>query len=1174
MRKYLLLFIVLLVTAALACNGGADPTPTQEARVLPTNENTTSSSKPTTESNPTATATSAPAGDKATATPAPISGNLDDWTFMVYLAADNDLELPGLYDMNEIEAAGDSSGRVNVIVQMDRVRGETDADGNWTGTRRYEMSGDNDLSTITSTLVEDMGELNTGDPNVLTDFLVWGMTTYPAEHYAVVFWDHGAGWVGVGFDDTDLDELDMSDVDFALSQALAQTGVNKFDIVGFDACLMGQTEVYLTVQPYADYAVGSEELVPGLGWDYTALLEHLYDDPTMSAAELSQYMVTDFLNFYTEVEPDNFVTMSAVDLNAFAAVNDSVEALAEVLSSDPAFYASAVGDARAAAEAYALVYAAEDADYYAAIDLWHFASILSQRSPDDAVWAAAQNVMQAVEAAVIAEAHGAGFNYSKGISIYFPRTSNFYAPAYGGSPLAGWNRFLNDYHGAGVADVPAPEFHILNVLSDQASIQAPAYLDVEILGRDIETVYLVSGRYEPDGSIRLTEYDFLIPEPTYLADGTQLYEWQDGVHTDFFVWQTRSTYLTDGQTGDYVVFWPTDYNSTLYSIEGRYRPAGGQKYVEATLSFDINTGEMDSLWGFQGGESRNAPRELLPQPGDEFQIYDIYLANDGGLLYEPGTSLTFDANGQLYYYHAPVPSGEYFLTFIAETIAGESADASYDFFVDNDNLVADYEAYLDPYKGFQFLYPDTWYSPSYNESQLYTSDPAGETYLTITLYPGIGNGNATALKAQTLEIYGAIDLLFEDEIVIGGVNGLATVYGYEGSDGPHTGVFLTFVNEDTGYVVDIDGPEADQDANLAAADALIASWVFQPVGFGLFPGNWAILDTGSFEVSLPSDLDFEYEELESGWQLFSSSDLGAFVALRRDPASGDIPPTIAEDWTAIAGDGVSDFAVSETYRFYLADAAWARVDFEYTADDGTLMWGFIMATVANGEDVVAWAESPADVYNDLESSVFLVIIANALTDNVTTTGPAGGEVVYDDTFDELGDWGIGATDEAEGQIVGGAYQFVVSADQGLYWTTAGQEFGDGSYELDATAVGGPLDNGFGMMIFVDNNTDSFYLFEISSDGYVWMGYCEEGCTVAEELNSGGWLASDIIPQGKVTNRLRVQASNGTFIFFVNDQEVGRFTDTRLTSGDIGLFVETLGEGGVRIAFDNFRVTAQ
>ena len=36
-----------------------------------------------------------------------------------------------------------------------------------------------------------------GDPRTLVDFASWGITAYPAKHYALIFWDHGASWPGV-----------------------------------------------------------------------------------------------------------------------------------------------------------------------------------------------------------------------------------------------------------------------------------------------------------------------------------------------------------------------------------------------------------------------------------------------------------------------------------------------------------------------------------------------------------------------------------------------------------------------------------------------------------------------------------------------------------------------------------------------------------------------------------------------------------------------------------------------------------------------------------------------------------------------------------------------------------------------------------------------------------------
>ncbi|HTF56214.1 MAG TPA: clostripain-related cysteine peptidase, partial [Planctomycetota bacterium] len=144
------------------------------------------------------------------------------WTIMVYMDADNDLEEAALADMNEIEAAPPSP-QVNVLALLDRSPGTaaadgggyTNADGNWTETRRFVIASDSDLTTINSPFTS-MGELNLGDPATLQTFLEWGIANYPASHYAVVIWGHGRSWITAGLDETSAnDGLDLTEIQTA-----------------------------------------------------------------------------------------------------------------------------------------------------------------------------------------------------------------------------------------------------------------------------------------------------------------------------------------------------------------------------------------------------------------------------------------------------------------------------------------------------------------------------------------------------------------------------------------------------------------------------------------------------------------------------------------------------------------------------------------------------------------------------------------------------------------------------------------------------------------------------------------------------------------------------------------------------------------------------------------------
>jgi hypothetical protein len=219
------------------------------------------------------------------------------WTFMVYLAGDNDLEGFALGDLDEMEFIG-STTDVNVVAQLDRSDLYDASHGNWTQARRYFITADTNFTTFNSELVGEVGETNTGDPNTLADFALWAMTTYPAEHYALVIWDHGGSWLGVATDDSaENDDISLLELDEALQKIIRESGVEKLDLIGFDACLMGAFEVYRTIAPYARYGVGSAELIPGYGWDYFGALDALTADPAMDGAVLGKAIVDSFFEY-------------------------------------------------------------------------------------------------------------------------------------------------------------------------------------------------------------------------------------------------------------------------------------------------------------------------------------------------------------------------------------------------------------------------------------------------------------------------------------------------------------------------------------------------------------------------------------------------------------------------------------------------------------------------------------------------------------------------------------------------------------------------------------------------------------------------------------------------------------------------------------------------------------
>ena len=184
-----------------------------------------------------------------------------------------------------------------------------------------------------------------------------------------------------------------------------------------------------------------------------------------------------------------------------------------------------------------------------------------------------------------------------------------------------------------------------------------------------------------------------------------------------------------------------------------------------------------------------------------------------------------------------------------------------------------------------------------------------------------------------------------------------------------------------------------------------------------------------------------------------------------------------------------------------------------------------------------------------------------------------GETEFTESFENAGSWTVGQDASASGLVSDGRYEITVNQMGDIFWVTAGKNFEDGYFEVQASPIEGAMDNGYGMLIRVDEERGRFYLFKVSSDGYVFAGRCEDSCLKTEALVSQDWFSSPAVNQGlEITNTLGILAVGPGMTFFVNETEVGRVTDESFKNGDIGLIAETFAPGGLLVAFDNFKVT--
>lgn len=358
------------------------------------------------------------------------------WTIMVYMAADNDLETYALGDLNEMEAARPAAD-VSIAVAVDRTPGYDSSNDNWTDTRLGLIDTDSNVSRVTSSLVSQ-GEWNMGSAASLTRFIDWAVTTSPADHYALVLWDHGAGIRGICYDDTSGDDrLTLNEI----HRGVADSALGKVDLLGFDACSMALVEVARAVADVAGIMVASEDTEPAAGWNYTRWLNQLLAPGNTATALATAAIDTFGANYKT----DDDVTLAAIDLS-------KTGMLAEAL--DKFIVATRVATA---ADWQAIHAAQRQASYFYdadSIDLIDFAHSIAGKTVSPALADAALALSVAVDTAVIAATDNeTGAN---GLAVYWPDyrpyafSSEYNANLVGLLGIAPWNEFLSNYWSNGL----------------------------------------------------------------------------------------------------------------------------------------------------------------------------------------------------------------------------------------------------------------------------------------------------------------------------------------------------------------------------------------------------------------------------------------------------------------------------------------------------------------------------------------------------------------------------------------------------------------------------------------------------------------------------------------------------------------------------------------------------
>ncbi len=266
-----------------------------------------------------------------------------------------------------------------------------------------------------------------GDKNTLKNFLQYGRDNFPADHQVFVFWNHGGGSAaGVCIDERTGNSLSLNNIQEAFADVYGTSPENPpFELIGFDACLMGTYDTANMLYGISRYMTASEEIEPGNGWDYAGWLGALANNPAMGGDGLGQAICDSYMAGCREYGTEEAATMSVIDLSKIPALRAAYEAFgAEALQearSNPQAFFSAFGRQAQQAENYGGN--TRDQGYSNMVDIGDLATKSQSLLPGTT-----QQLISNINDAVVYKVNGRYRQKGSGLSSYYPYdgdTDNF-----------------------------------------------------------------------------------------------------------------------------------------------------------------------------------------------------------------------------------------------------------------------------------------------------------------------------------------------------------------------------------------------------------------------------------------------------------------------------------------------------------------------------------------------------------------------------------------------------------------------------------------------------------------------------------------------------------------------------------------------------------------------------
>jgi hypothetical protein len=521
---------------------------------------------------------------------------------MIYMMADNNLEFMGLDNIDTLIGIG-TTANVNIILEVDWTEGITGTKpwraGDITAHERWEIGSGH------WTVVEALEETSGGQDS-LASFLTWGTTDYPARRYSVVLWNHGGGWT-FGEDVLPIGQpyMTIEEIAGAFNTALTVTGLDKYDLLVFYACLMASYETAVHMEPYVHYLLASQALT--YGFKFNALSD-LVGKPIMGPREHGGTYVDLFLGLWPGWTSK--LTISLLDLSKTGTLKAKQEAFAVETNNAVADSMAMLNQARSEAAPFNISNTCSGGLMQ---DLWGFAESVSNNASDPALQTAANELEASIEDMVVSMANGTLQADVSGISIYLPSEACFDSDYNSLSKLLPWQTFLQSYH-SGTSSDTTPPTTINNSLTKVGEDLVWTGDFQAVTATDLQGLRFRYIRFENASSMMGGYYWHLASEPVTVAGDLSFSHLFNGNQAIAYQGASCGATCTYGYIQDSY----TEGANQIFQVPLYYHTMSPTAYVDWRVAYDPSTElSVDSefyIYSQEGGVSA-----LFPEEGSEYR---------------------------------------------------------------------------------------------------------------------------------------------------------------------------------------------------------------------------------------------------------------------------------------------------------------------------------------------------------------------------------------------------------------------------------------------------------------------------------------------------------------------------------------------------------------------------